>query len=497
MLKDNHTKKYEFPPLSLLSEFVNDSQVVEESYVDQDGVCNFITNYFTSKGFVCNLLGVDYGFNITEYKLQLLSDKEKDDGFSYKNLFDKRRFYVEFIRKLYSFVPARTASIKIINDNNAPAEILIKVSVPNAFVRSVCLSRHLKCSENKFNYLFACDKYANAINYNCESGLTVICGSEKEKIFQTLRASIAGVTYKYTPNDLKIILYDLSDNLAVFNGIPHLQFAKNINSPNAFYELLQWVERDCENLSEKFNSLKCSSFDEYNSLCENKLARKMVVITNYTSLQNNYDAFFRFCTDKLQKLIENSKKYGYSYLIATGLGRNYPFFALEKSITNKIVFRTETEALSMLSINNADAHWLMSSNDALDCYKGERIIPCYITDFELHSTVDYLKQNNFVNTNLLEYENILKASESGFMSAEERKIELDKRRIIECVRLTIKDGYMMPSSLYNYFEIENECAKEIINTCEKMGYLEKSILPGSLSSAISKEDFERIFNEKL
>ena len=63
----------------------------------------------------------------------------------------------------------------------------------------------------------------------------------------------------------------------------------------------------------------------------------------------------------------------------------------------------ETEALSMLSINNSDAHWLMSSNDALDCYKGERIIPCYISDFELHSVCDFIKQNNVISSDFSEY----------------------------------------------------------------------------------------------
>ena len=244
MKKDNHTTNYNFPPVSLLATFVNDQKVVEEGYQDQDGVCNFITNYFASVGFVCNLLGVDYGFNITEYKLQLLSDREKDDGITYKNLFDKRRFYIEFIRKLYSYIPARTASIKILSDRDAPAEIVLLVRVPNAFVRSICLSYHLQQNKNKFNYLFACDKYANPIDFDVESGLSIIAGSERDKIFQTLRTSIAGITYKYAPSELKVILYDVSDNLSVFNGIPHLQFGKNINYINAFYELLQWIEKD-------------------------------------------------------------------------------------------------------------------------------------------------------------------------------------------------------------------------------------------------------------
>ena len=151
----------------------------------------------------------------------------------------------------------------------------------------------------------------------------------------------------------------------------------------------------------------------------------------------------------------------------------------------------------MLSINNSDAHWLMSSNDALDCYKGKRIIPCYISDFELHSVCDFIKQNNVISSDFSDYESILKASEKGFMCEKERKIALEQRQIIECVRLTIRDGYMMPSVLYNQFGIEAERAKEIINTCEQMGYLKKSILPGSLHTAISKEDFEKKFNEKL
>ena len=160
MKKDNHTTNYKFPPVSLLATFVNDQNVVEEGYQDQDGVCNFITNYFASIGFVCNLLGVDYGFNITEYKLQLLSDREKDDGITYKNLFDKRKFYIEFIRKLYSYIPARTASIKILNDRDAPAEIVLLVRVPNAFVRPICLSHHLQqkmvCQQTAYLALLSC-----------------------------------------------------------------------------------------------------------------------------------------------------------------------------------------------------------------------------------------------------------------------------------------------------------------------------------------------------
>ncbi len=497
MHENNSFKKYELPPLSLLGEFINDPIITEEAYADQDQVCAFITSYFLKKQFSCNILGVDYGFNVTEYKIQLLSCLEKDDGYTYKNLFDKRKFYIEFIRKLHEFAPARISSIKILDDRDAPMEIIFAVRVPNAFVRSIPLRHHLNANLNSQNCIFACDKYSNPTFFDDKSGLTVIVGSEKKKLYQTLRTTVCGLTFKRSPNDLKIIINDTGENLAVFNGIPNLQFGKNLSNPNAFYALLKWINDDYKRLNELFITSKCEDIDGYNQKSDSKIANKLVIIGDYLTLQKNYDAFIRVCNDELKKLIKNSKKYGYSFLIFSGLEKNYPFFDLENFISNKIIFRTETEALSLLSINADDAHWLMSSNDAFDCYANTRIIPCYVTDFEVHSVCDFLKQNNGCFTSFEEYEGILFQSKSGYMSEEYRKQNLEKTRIVECVRLAIKDGYMMPSLLYNHFAIETEIAKTILAICEESGYLKKCILPGSLQSSLSKEDFERIFAEKF
>ncbi|MBR3864196.1 MAG: hypothetical protein IKJ19_03650 [Clostridia bacterium] len=497
MCKDNLVKKYEFPPISLLGKFVNDPVVTEEGYVDQDQICAFITSYFLNKQFSCNILGVDYGFNVTQYKIQLLSCLEKDDGYTYKNLFDKRKFYIEFIRKLHEFAPARISGIKIIDDRDAPSEFILSVRIPNAFVRSIPLSHHLQAKSNKFDCVFACDKYSNPTFFDCESGLTVIVGSDEQKIYQTLRTSLCGLSFKYSPSELKIILNDTGKNLSVFNGIANLQFGKNFTNPNAFYTLLKYIKDDYKRLNDMFLSSKCEDFDAYNQKSESKIARKLVIIGDYLTLQKNYDAFIRVCNDELKYLIKNSKKFGYSFLIFSALKKNYPLFDLENFITNKIIFRTDTEALSLLSINADDAHWLMPSNDAFDCYANERIIPCFTTDFEIHSVCDFLKQNNPITTTFEEYEGILVQSKTGFMSEEERKQNLQKARIVECVRLSIKEGYIMPSLLYNHFAIETEVGKNIISACEEMGYLKKSILPGSLQPNLSKEDFEKIFNEKF
>lgn len=496
MSKEN----YKYPPIALLNAHTEDINVKLDNLKDQVEVCNFLNEFILQKGFNYQLTGVTYGYNITDYRF---SPREElgsiSDAVKGTNYLLVSKFCIDFIRAIHSKLPARTSRVDyVIGKQKFKTDFV--VNVPNQRVRELPLSHRLANKEGDFNYIFAFDQFAQPLNYSAsELCFCMVAYEEVSRLKNLLRCTLVGLSYKYTPDQLKIIMVGNEEVVGEFRDFPHHLFGEPLANLNYVYPILSFVQKEYENRKTLFEKTGCANFSEYQAKNgANPLARVLVVITNYAELQELYGVYKLKNNKLLTSLASLGEQFGFNFLIATTFDKKSTFSDLKDSLTLKIAFRFNSSMCSILAMASEDAHWLMSSNDAYSVASSKkRIIPCEITTKEFERVREFLKLNSNVLVNANDLKFLNDQMQNGEFSEQNRAKNLKNEQIKQIVRLAIKKGGVCAYEITTPLACDSTQCLNLLNECKEKKLLNNDKEIVRYQSNLTAKEFEKKFGEPL
>ncbi len=410
--------KYEFPPLSRLKKGKaatgdSEKELRETAMRLQQTLNNF--------GVKVTITDISQGPSVTRYELQ-----------------PEQGVKVSKIVGLSDDIKLNLAATDIRIEAPIPGKAAVGIEVPNKENMAVALRDLLESKEfQEFP-----SRIAFAVGKDI-AGKTVVAdiakmphmliagatGSGKSVCINTL---IMSILYKAHPDDVKLIMVDPKVvELSVYNGIPHLLIPV-VTDPKKASAALHWGVTEMEDRYRKFADFNVRDLKGYNEKVENmrqggdetapaKLPQIVIIVDELADLM-------MVCPGEVEesicRLAQLARAAGIHLIIATQRPSVDVITGLIKAnMPSRVAFSVSSgvDSRTILDMNGAEK--LLGKGDMLFYPQGyskpARVQGAFVSDGEVSSVVDFLKNQTLGNTYAEDVEEKLKniSSSSGTSTA--------------------------------------------------------------------------------
>ena len=281
---------------------------------------------------------------------------------------------------------------------------VVGIEVPNKQVSTVYIREVIESNSfvrHKSNICFAVGK---DIGGKCIVGdisrlphmlIAGTTGSGKSVCTNSL---IISLLYKSRPEDVRLIMVDPKMvELGVYNGIPHLLIPV-VTDPKKAAGALQWAVTEMMRRYKTMADAKVREIDEYNRKVaatdpSQKLPRIVVVIDELADLML---VAAKEVEESICRVAQMGRAAGMHLIIATQRPSADVITGLMKAnIPSRIAFAVASSLESRIILDTPGAEKLVGKGDMLYAPLGtgkpQRVQGCFITDGEVQSVVDYIK----------------------------------------------------------------------------------------------------------
>lgn len=213
-----------------------------------------------------------------------------------------------------------------------------------------------------------------------------------------LNAMIVSILYNATPDEVKLLMIDPKQvEFTVYNGIPHL-IVPVVSDPRKASGALAWAVTEMLTRYKTFSDNNVRDISGYNSICESLGQKKMPQIVIFIDeLSDLMMAAPHEVEDSICRLAQMARAAGMHLVIATQRPSVDVITGLIKAnIPSRLSLKVSSQIDSRTIIDAAGAEKLLGNGDMLfypvGIAKPIRIQGCFLSDKEVETVVDHIKQ---------------------------------------------------------------------------------------------------------
>ena len=222
-------------------------------------------------------------------------------------------------------------------------------------------------------------------------------GSGKSVCINTI---IAGLLYRATPDEVKLILVDPKVvELSNYNGIPHL-LTPVVTEPKKAASALHWAVAEMERRYKAFADSRVRDIKTYNAQADEKMPYIVIIIDELSDLMMVAKVDVE---DAILRLAQKARAAGIHLILATQRPSVDVITGIVKAnIPSRIAFAVSSQTDSRTIIDMGGAEKLLGKGDMLfypmGYNKPVRVQGAFVSDDELNKIVDFIiKQSIPVN----------------------------------------------------------------------------------------------------
>ena len=333
----------------------------------------------------------------------------------------------------------------------------------------------------------------------------LVAGSTGSGKSVCLNALIISLLYKYSPEDLRIILVDPKQvEFNIYEKLPHLMINEIIYEPAKVINVLNWciteMERRYSLFKQKTKSVALvRDIDEYNAHLledEEKLPKIVLIIDELADLMQ---AAKKEIEDRIQRLTQKSRAAGIHLVLATQRPSvNVITGVIKTNLPTRIAFKVTQEVDSRTILDESGAEKLLGKGDLL--YRTDampfpqRLQGAFLHSDEVQRVVDYVKENNeaYFDDSVADYINNDKGGGGGGSFGDDDSVEAV---YIEALRYVVEIGQASISMIQRRCSVGYPKAGKIIEWMENMGYISAFDGARARKVLLTKEEFESKYGD--
>ena len=468
---------YSYPPVNLLKDINADGGIDDDEIRQKADV---IEETLESFGIEGKIVQIDVGPTVTCYELK-----------------PARGVKVSKIVNLADDLSLSLATSGIRIEAPIPGKSHVGIEVANykkeivGFKEIISSSKFIK---SKYEIPFAMGKsisgevIISAIEKMPHLLVSGATGSGKSVCINTI---IMSILYKHSPDEVKLLLIDPKVvELSIYNGIPHL-IMPVITDPKKASSSLYWAISEMEKRYKLFEENHVRDIKGYKKAAETddsmeNLPYIVVIVDELSDLMMTAASEVE---DYITRLAQKSRACGIHLIIATQRPTvDVITGTIKANIPSRISFAVTSQIDSRTILDMQGAEKLLGKGDMLyassDSMKPVRIQGAFVSDEEVLSVVEYIKDSSDTNYN---EEAIEKVEENITTDLEDEDELLD-----EAIKVIITDQTASVSMLQRKLKIGYARAGRIIDQLEQKG-----IVGGYEGSKPRKVLVDRTYLENL
>ncbi len=387
---------------------------------------------------------------------------------------------------------------------------VVSIEVPNKerqFVQLGCmLSGDTFVNAKSSSLMFTMGKdVANRKVYGDISKMIhlLVAGSSGSGKSVFLGALIISLIYKYSPEELRLILIDPKmTEFVIYNGLPHLMINEIITDANKAVQSLNWAIGEMNRRYQLFEKMSRSgtyvqNLDQYNAqLPKAERLPKIVIIID--ELADLMLAAKKEMEDRIQNLTQKARAAGIHLIVATQRPSTDVITGVIKSnLPTRVAFYVATDVDSRVILDQTGAQKLLGKGDFLYTMPGLaapiRVQSAFISPEESQRVVNFIKNNNeaYFDEEATAFIN----SRGGYAGEASDPLVGDKSGAVDPIYIEALK-YVILSGSASISMIQRKCstgysrAGKIIEWMEDMGYISPFDGAKARKVLITKEEFE-------
>ena len=229
----------------------------------------------------------------------------------------------------------------------------------------------------------------------------LIAGSTGSGKSVAIHSLIISLLYKNSPETLKLILIDPKRvELTIYNEIPHL-IAPVITDGKKTLGVFRWAIEEMEKRYEKLQAAGARDIKSYNASRPSESLPYLAIIVD--ELADLMSAYGRDVEGAIVRLAQMARATGIHLILSTQRPSVEVITGLIKAnITSRMALQVASQVDSRTILDTAGAEKLLGGGDMLfissELSKPKRIQGAYISEEELHSVTDFIRDNNEPST---------------------------------------------------------------------------------------------------
>lgn len=475
---------YLFPPLELLNPpYVSKDKHTEDDIREQCAILEQTLEDFRVRASV---VAVTRGPSVTRFEL------EPAPGVK-----------VSSVVNLADDIALKLAASGVRIEAPIPGKAAIGIEVPNrkndpVFFREVVDCDLVRKTESKLCVGLGKDISGNIITVDLSKmPHMLVAGSTGSGKSVCINTIIAGILYKASPEEVKMILVDPKVvELSNYNGIPHLLTPVVTDSKKAA-SALHWAVAEMERRYKAFADNHVREINSYNAQAAEKMPFIVIIIDELADLMMVAKVDVE---DAILRLAQKARAAGIHLILATQRPSVDVITGIVKAnIPSRIAFAVSSQTDSRTILDMGGAEKLLGKGDMLfypiGTNKPVRVQGAFVSDGELNKIVDFIKKQSIP----VEYseevtQQVLESDSKGSNSMSENGNDLMSDELFEdAVRLVMDTGQASSSMLQRKFRIGYTRAARLVDCMEELGIVGQPVGSKPRELIMSRHEIEDRF----
>ena len=391
---------------------------------------------------------------------------------------------------------------------------VVGIEVPNRAVTTVSLREVIDSPEftnakSKSSFAVGKDIGGNCIVGNiAKLPHMLIAGTTGSGKSVCMNSIIISLLYKASPDDVKLIMVDPKMvELGVYNSIPHLLIPV-VTDPKKAAGSLQWAVTEMMRRYRSMSDAGVRDLESYNAIVDSQevegehLPQVVVIIDELADLML---VAAKEVEESICRIAQMGRAAGIHLIIATQRPSADVITGLMKAnIPSRIAFAVASAMESRIILDTQGAEKLVGKGDMLyapiGCGKPKRVQGCFVSDSEVESVANYVKnhyQTEYDQTVMAEIDK--KAEQTGTKNApsepEPNTDELGGDEMLPAaVDVILETGQASVSMLQRRLKLGYARAARIVDEMEDKGIVGPFMGSKPRSILITKEQWQAMKN---
>jgi len=328
----------------------------------------------------------------------------------------------------------------------------------------------------------------------------LVAGSSGSGKSVFLGSLIISLIYKYSPEELRLILIDpKKTEFVLYNNLPHLMINEIITEAPKAVQSLNWAIGEMNRRYGLFEKMSRAgtyvvNLDQYNTHVEKaeRLPKIVIIIDELADLML---AAKKDIEDKIQNLTQKARAAGIHLVVATQRPSTDVITGVIKSnLPTRIAFAVATDVDSRVILDQTGAQKLLGKGDFLYTMQGintpVRVQSAFISAEDSQRIVNFIKSNNeayYDETATAYINNARSGGGNGDSFGDGEEVE---PVYIDALRYVILSNSASISLIQRKCSIGYNKAGKIVEWMEEMGYISSFEGAKARKVLITKEEFE-------
>lgn len=471
--KNNNNYGYSYPPLYLLEESkkINERDITGE--LQRNG--EMLVDTLNSFNVQTKIVDISRGPAVTRYELQPASGVK-----------------ISKITNLADDIALNLAAYGVRIEAPIPGKAAVGIEVPNKVVnivkmRELVSSNEFNKSKSKLSVILGKDISGNiTIADLAKMPHLLIAGSTGSGKSVCINSFIISLLYKATPDEVRLLMIDPKVvELGVYNGIPHL-LVPVVTDPRKAAGALNWAVNEMLNRYKIFADNNVRDLTSYNRLVKEKqksnndgdeeelkpMPQIVIIIDELADLMM---AAPNEVEDAICRLAQMARAAGMHLVIATQRPSVDVITGIIKAnIPSRIALAVSSQVDSRTILDMSGAEKLLGRGDMLFAPIGStkplRVQGCYVTDKEIESVINFVKE---AHTSEYDTEVIEQIEKNAILNnkdtSEKSDAESTDPMMPEAIKCVVELGQASTSLLQRRLRLGYARAGRLMDEMEQMG----------------------------